>query len=466
MSIDNALRKNIPAMDLILHQPECKKWLKQYSAWLVKSMLRASLAEVRLHLGNTTAAGMSREQILAAVLQDAQARLEGLSRPSLRPVINATGIILHTGLGRAPLAAAALKNIETALQGYCNLEFDLTNGKRGERNSHVSELLCRISGAEDALAVNNNAAAVMLALNTFCAGREAIISRGQLVEIGGSFRIPEVMQKSGARMHEVGTTNKTRFDDYRRAISAKTGAIVVAHTSNYRVLGFTEEVELQKLADLAHEHNLPLIHDLGGGVLIDLRRFGLPYEPLVQDSLRAGADVVTFSGDKVLGGPQAGLIVGKKQHIARLHRNPLLRALRCDKLTFAVLEATLRLYLNETTALLANPTLAMLALKSSTIKKRAAELFSALDPAIVERYTIRVQTGKSQAGSGALPLEEMKSYALVLRPAAGRASTLAARLRAAVPPVIGYVQEEQVWLDLRTVFEEQIRDLAEILNQL
>ncbi len=456
----------IPSMDLLLQQPQTVQWLRQYTPELVKSVLREVQAELRKRLRAGRDEQKSKQQLLEDILRSTEEKLSELSQPHLRPVINATGIILHTNLGRAPLSQAAQEKVLTLMRGYCNLEIDLDSGKRGERNSHVVSLLCRLSSAEHGLVVNNNAAAVLLTLNSLCAGKEVIISRGQLIEIGGSFRMPDVMERSGAIMREVGTTNKTKLQDYRKAINEHTAAILVAHCSNYRVLGFTEEVELAELAQLAHSHKLPLIHDLGGGILLDLQRFNLPHEPTVQESLKAGADVVTFSGDKVLGGPQSGLIVGKKKYIERLYQNPLLRAIRCDKLTYAALEATLQLYLDEKSLMQHNRTLAMFSTQPQVLRNRAEQLAASLKPAIVKNFQVQICESWSQAGSGALPLEKIPSYALALQPHSGKVEPLAKKLRHADPPVIGYIQENRLYLDLRTVLEEELPLLIKVLNAL
>ena len=393
-------------------------------------------------------------------------RLEGEFAPTLKPVINATGIVLHTGLGRAPLSPAARDNVSRIMSGYCSLEIDLESGRRGERSLHVEHLLQKITGAEAARAVNNNAAAVFLALNTLSFAREAIISRGQLVEIGGSFRMPDVMDKSGVIMREVGTTNKTKLADYRSAISEKTGAIVVAHTSNYRVLGFTAEVALAELAQLAHDNGLPLLHDLGAGAVVDLRQYGLPYEPLVQDSLAAGADVVTFSGDKVLGGPQSGILVGKKEWIERIHQNPIMRAVRCGKLTYAALEATLRLFFQQGDLAQAHRALQRLTEPVPLLETRAKSLLSRLDSAAQRQLNAEVTESWAQTGSGALPLEKLPSRAVVCRPENVAVEQLAFSLRHADPPVLGYVREDALYLDMRTVEDEELDNLAAALNGL
>jgi L-seryl-tRNA(Ser) seleniumtransferase len=440
--------------------------IRRYSAPFIKNFLREELAAMRQELLGGRSGSSDREALLQELADRTTSRLAAFFSSPLQTVLNATGIILHTGLGRAPLPEAAREAVGKVASGYCSLELALEDGKRGERNEIISGLICALSGAEAAIVANNNAAAVLLALNTLCLNREAIISRGQLIEIGGSFRLPDVMEKSGAIMREIGTTNKTRLKDYEKAITPATGAIVVAHTSNYRVVGFTEEPELAEIIELAHRHDIPVIHDLGGGVLVDLRRFGLPYEPLVQDSLAAGADVVTFSGDKVLGGPQSGLLVGKSEFIRRIHANPLMRALRCDKMVFAALEATLRLYFEEATLLERHPTLAMLSEPASAVHLRAERLRQRLAPGVSEHFTITLCPSFAQAGSGALPLEKIPSHALLLVPHDGKTERWAARLRSGTPAVVGYIQENAIWLDLRTIRAADEDALAAALNSL
>jgi L-seryl-tRNA(Ser) seleniumtransferase len=303
--------------------------------------------------------------------------------------------------------------------------------------------------------VNNNAAAVFLTLNTFGSGKEAIISRGQLIEIGGSFRIPDVMQQSGSAMVEIGTTNKTHLRDYRKAISEKTGLICVVHPSNYRVKGFTADPELSAVVELAHEHGVPVLQDLGGGVLFDLQQFGLPYEPVVSESVAAGVDIVTFSGDKVLGGPQCGIIVGKAEHIDKIKTNPLMRTLRCDKLIFAVLESTLKTFLRQDDVLRENQVMRLLLLSDTELAERAHRLYERLSTAVKEKCDVSVATTAVQIGSGALPLEEIKSRAISLQPYAGGIAAFAKKLRAYDPPIIGYIREDRLFLDLRTIFEAE-----------
>ena len=457
----------LPSVDQLLAQPQSQAWIQRFSQPLVKEMLQQSLQEYRTRLAaDQTPALASRQAIVERVLEQVGEGIDRFVQPNLKPVINATGVILHTGLGRAPYARAARENVTRMMAGYCNLELDLTSGERGERNDAIAGLLCRLTGAEAAVMVNNNAAAVLLALNALCFGKEVIVSRGQLIEIGGSFRLPDVMKKSGAIMREVGTTNKTRLQDYQQAITKNTGALFVAHTSNYRVLGFTEEAELAELATMAHGQGIPLIHDLGGGVLLDLRQYQLPYEPLVQDSLAAGADVVTFSGDKVLGGPQAGLLVGKRTYIEQIHQDPMMRAVRCDKLVFAAMEATLRLYFTPDTLAEENRTLFMISEPVEQVQKRAQTLLNALTAAARGQWSVEVKETFGQIGSGALPLEKIPSWAVVLTPPLRKAGRLAQLLRESTPAIVGYVQDDRMFLDMRTVSDEEGRSMAAAVNQL
>jgi L-seryl-tRNA(Ser) seleniumtransferase len=458
----NVLRL-LPSMDHLLSQNDTMELMQRFSRGWVKQLLSGQLEMTRQRLLQTADEGLTREGLTREIIAGAAQEIQNTMRPSIRRVINATGIILHTGLGRAPYSRSAVKAANEVMSGFSNLEFDLESGERGERNDHISDVLCRLTGAEAAVMVNNNAAAVLLTLSALCFGKEVIVSRGQLIEIGGSFRLPDVMSKSGAVMREVGTTNKTRRQDYAKAINHNTAALFVAHTSNYRVLGFTEETDLADLAALAHEHQLPLIHDLGGGVLMDLRAFGLPYEPLVQDSVQAGADVISFSGDKILGGPQAGLIVGKKEYIQRIHSNPIMRAVRCDKLTFAAMDATLKLYLQEQSLFTDNKTLAMLVETPDKIRQRAEQIEQNIKPEIRRRYGITVQASVAQAGSGALPLEKLPSVAVVIVPPQGKATELAKKLRTASTAIVGYIKEDKVWLDARTIDQEEITTLVEVL---
>ena len=454
----------IPSVDFFLGLEACQRLEKDYSRQIVKDELKKAIETAKQNLAKDTASLPDLDEIIAFVLQETEKNIARALEPGLKPVINATGIVLHTGLGRAPLSAAARENLLRVMQGYANIELDLQSGKRGERNDHVNRLLCRLTGAEAAVVANNNAAAVLLALNSMAFGKEAVISRGQLIEIGGSFRLPDVMEKSGAIMREVGTTNKTKLGDYEKAINANTGVIVVEHTSNYRIMGFTHEVELAELVRLAHAKKIPVLHDLGGGVIVDLQQWGLPYEPLVQDSVKAGVDVVTFSGDKVMGGPQSGILVGKKKWIDRIHANPLMRAVRCDKLIFAALEATLKIFLREKSLIKEHDALRLLTEDVKVVREKAEKVVSLIDEETKTKLSIKIEDSFAQAGSGALPLAKIPSAAVVLTPENGKTEELAARLRTGNPPVVGYVKKEELYLDMRTVFPEQIDALARAIN--
>jgi L-seryl-tRNA(Ser) seleniumtransferase len=370
-----------------------------------------------------------------------QAELERTRRPRLRRVLNATGVIVHTNLGRAPLAQEALARVAEVARGYSNLEYDLTAGARGSRQDHVADILRRLTGAEAALVVNNNAAAVLLALAALAEGREVLVSRGELIEIGDGFRIPDVLARSGARLREVGTTNRTRAADYENAIGDETALILRVHQSNFRVVGFTELPPLRRLAQVAQSHNLPLVDDLGSGVLQPSDTLSLGDEPSARESLAAGADLVTFSGDKLLGGPQAGIVVGRADLVERLRRHPLQRALRADKLTLAALEGTLALYLDAPERI---PVLRML--RDDGVRARAERLAS-LTGGMVEETVARV-------GGGALPLAELPSFACALE------EELAAPLRATEPPVVGIVRDGKLLLDCRTLADDDVDDVA------
>jgi L-seryl-tRNA(Ser) seleniumtransferase len=456
----------IPSIDFLLNHEKAKKLASRYSRPVVKKICHELVARLRQEVRTgKTGEDMSKERAAEFILSTAAGELRRLSEPSLKPVINATGIILHTGLGRAPLSAAARIHVAEVMKGYADLEIDLRTGKRGERTDHVAELLCRLTGAEAAAVVNNNAAAVLLVLNTICFAREAVISRGQLIEIGGSFRLPQVMEKSGVVMREVGTTNKTRIADYRDAIGEKTGAVIVAHTSNYRVLGFTADVPLKDLVELAHSRALPLYHDLGGGVVVDLQTFGLPYEPLVQDSLAAGVDIVSFSGDKVLGGPQCGIILGSEEWIRRIHANPLMRAVRCGKLTYAALESTLQLFFRQKTFIREHRTMRMLTESVKKVESRVKKTIKKLGPRVEEVFDIACEPCFGQTGSGTLPLEKIPSRALTLVPKSGDTENLARTFLRNDPPVIGYINREKFFLDFRTVGDEELEELAVAINR-
>jgi L-seryl-tRNA(Ser) seleniumtransferase len=374
--------------------------------------------------------------------EDLRAELAAARRPALRRVVNATGVIAHTNLGRAPLALEALERVHEVARGYSNLEYDLEGGGRGSRQAHVAGILRRLTGAEAALVVNNNAAAVMLALAALAEGREVLVSRGELIEIGDGFRIPEVLSRSGARLVEVGTTNRTRASDYEEAISAETALLLRVHQSNFRVVGFTEQPRLHELAEVARRRGLPLVDDLGSGALVDVSD-----EPTARESLAAGADLVCFSGDKLLGGPQAGIVVGRGEFVERLRRHPLQRALRADKLTIAALEGTLGLYLDAPHRI---PVLRMLRDDAEAVRRRAVRLASLVGGEVEETV--------ARAGGGALPLADLPSYACAAE------EELAARLRAADPPVVAVVRDGRTLLDCRAIADDEVDEVARAIR--
>ncbi len=374
----------------------------------------------------------------------------------LKRIVNATGIVVHTNLGRSLLSPAVMKNLAVIASSYSNLEFDLIAGRRGSRYSAVEEILCELSGAEAALIVNNNAAATLLCLDTLAKGREVIVSRGELVEIGGSYRIPDVMAKSGAVLKEVGTTNRTHPRDYESAIGEQTGLLLKVHTSNYSIVGFTAAVSLPDLVAIGRRHDLPVMDDLGSGTLVDFSRYGLINEPTVQESLAAGAEVVTFSGDKLLGGPQAGIILGSKRHIDRIKANSLTRALRIDKMTLAALEATLQLYRDERQAVNQIPTLRMLTLPLSVIHGRAAELKSRLERLAGEGLKVELLDFSSKAGGGSLPMLDLPSRCLGVAVEGTSANAVERWMRNNTPPIIGRIENDRFIMDPRTLQEEEL----------
>lgn len=384
-------------------------------------------------------------------------------RPQLTRVINATGVVLHTNLGRAPLAPEALAFAQEIAAGYANLEFDLDSGERGSRYAHVEALLCRLTGAEAALVVNNCAAAVLLSLMGLAQGGEVLVSRGELIEIGGSFRMPDVIAQSGARLVEVGATNKTRLSDYADAINENTRMILKSHPSNYRIVGFTAQPERAALAQLARERGLAFVEDLGSGTLVDLRAYGLPHEPTVQECLQAGAGIVTFSGDKLLGGPQAGILLGSKDQIARLKKHPLLRALRIDKLSLAALEATLRLYETGSPPEQHVPVLRMLAETRPVIARRARRLLTALKS--VDGIECWSESGVSYAGGGSLPETALPTCVVKLRAHKHSSDRLARALRRQQPALVGRIADDAFVIDLRTVLPDEVKEIAELVRK-
>ncbi len=446
----NEILRRLPAVDQVLKWPEIRDILEKHPRKLVLSAIRESLDARRksiLEMLDAPESGIDAKSILSDILN----RLERLSRFTLVPVVNATGIIVHTNLGRSLLAEEALARLQIISSSYSNLEYDLSKGQRGSRYVHAEDILCELTGAEAALVVNNNAGAVLLVLNTLARGKEVIVSRGQLVEIGGAFRIPDVMERSGARLRDVGCTNRTHLRDYEEAINENTALLMKVHNSNYMIVGFTKEVPLPDLVDLAHRHNLLAVEDLGSGSFIDLSQYGLRKEPTAQEAIKSGVDVVTFSGDKLLGGPQAGIILGKKDLIARFKKNPLTRALRIDKLTLAALEATLRLYRDPDTALDRIPTLKMITAPMEELTVRAERLKNLLREVASGEFDFEVENNFSQVGGGALPGQNIPTRVVAITSKKYNASRIEKTLRSFDPPIIGRIEHDTYLLDVRTM---------------
>lgn len=444
--MNKGLLRKLPKIDELLLNEEVNKNIEEYGRNLVLDTLRESIDAVRKQILNGEIEDFQLEEVVSLY----KSLLNRKLRPHLTKVINGAGIVIHTNLGRSLLCEDAVKAVEMVSKSYNNLEYDLEKGARGSRYSHIEDLLKKITGAEGALVVNNNAAAVMLVLNTLCENKEAIVSRGQLVEIGGSFRIPEVMKFSRAELVEVGTTNRTHLYDYENNITENTGVLLKVHTSNFKVLGFTEEVPLEELVELGHKNSIPVIEDIGSGVLVDLSKYGFIYEPTVQHSIKKGADVVTFSGDKMLGGPQAGIIVGKKEYIEKIKKNQITRALRIDKMTLAALEATLRCYLDEEEAIKKVPTLNMMLKPSEEIKRDADRLRRKLQNAS-KAFTFKVGEVRSMVGGGSMPTETMGTYVVKVTSSKYSDKEIENYLRGYETPIIVRVYNGEVLIDVRTL---------------
>ena len=445
-------KSGLPSVDAVLRTALAATLVERFGRPATVAAIRDSVAAARAEPGDVA---LGADAAATAALGVLEARYQ----PQLKPVFNLTGIVLHTNLGRARLAEEAIAAATIAMREAVALELDLTTGRRGERDDHVRYLLRELTGAEDATVVNNNAAAVLLVLNTLAKARGTLVSRGELIEIGGAFRMPEIMSRAGTKLVEVGTTNRTHLRDYEDALGPKTGLVLKVHTSNYRVQGFTASVSTRELGALAGTHGVPLVEDLGSGTLLDLERFGLPREPTVRDAIAAGADLVTFSGDKLLGGPQAGFIVGRAELVERLNRNPLKRALRIDKIRLAAIEATLKLYRDPERLAARLPTLRALSRKVEDIDACARRLAPLVAACLGGDYEVGIIACASEVGSGAVPVETLPSAGLALRPAARRSghalNRLAAALRRLPTPVIGRVAGDALLLDLRCLDEEQ-----------
>ena len=454
--------RQLSSVDEVLQLPAVQVLVESYPRSVVVEAVRTIIDEIRQTILSASDAAelgelsLEPEHLVPLVSE----LVERSMSPQLRRVINATGVVIHTNLGRSILNAAAVEAIAEVAKSYSNLEFDLKKGERGSRHMHIEDLICTITGAEAGMVVNNNAGAVLLALSAVAEGKEVIASRGELVEIGGSFRIPDVMRQSGAALREVGTTNKTYIADYEENITADTMLLLKVHTSNFKVLGFTAEASLEEMVALAKEREIFVMHDLGSGVLIDLGKFGITYEPTVQDSVRAGVDIITFSGDKLLGGPQGGIIIGNRDLISRMKKHPLARALRVDKMTLAGLEATLRFYLDPDRAVKEIPTLSMIIASQSDLEDKAKSLAAKLKEES-GNYSIEVEKDISMVGGGALPVEKLPTWVVAVTSTEFSAAELERKLRNFSPPIVVRIKEDKILLDVRTILPEDFDDIAQ-----
>jgi L-seryl-tRNA(Ser) seleniumtransferase len=457
----------VPSVDSILRLDEIIVLLEQYGRSLVTDGTRKVIDDIRNHIFDDPNQA-SHRLLERSIVDEIKQYVEVESRSSLQAVFNLTGTVLHTNLGRAVMSDEAVEAMVRVSTNSSNIEYDLVSGKRGDRDCHLEGLLCKLTGAEAATVVNNNAAAVLLVLNTLGQRKEVLVSRGELVEIGGSFRIPDIMARAGCRLVEVGTTNRTHQADFRNAVTSKTACLMKVHTSNYVVQGFTKEVTTMEMSEVALSHNLPVIEDLGSGTLIDLKKFGLPYEPMVQDAIRNGVDIVMFSGDKLLGGPQAGLILGRKDLIGKIKKNPMKRALRLDKVTIAALIATLQLYLDPDKVVARLPTLRLLSRKPDTIEDIAERVIRPLSSVLGNKVCVKKIVCQSQIGSGSLPVGRLASFAISISPlkrkSGGKLKKYSAAFRALPIPVIGRIQDDAFVLDMRCLedvegFIAQLGDL-------
>ncbi len=460
----NLLYRSIPKVDILLEKEEIQNAIEEYGREIVMEAIRKEMEGLRAYIGTCEDEEAALDKI-ESLTEQILRYVKKVNTPNMRMVINGTGTILHTNLGRAPISQEHMAKLSNIVTGYSNLEYNLEAGKRGERYSHFEELLCRLTGAEAAMAVNNNAAAVMLILSSMAKGGEVVVSRGELVEIGGKFRIPDVMEQSGATLVEVGTTNKTHYSDYEDAITEDTKALLKVHTSNYRIVGFTDTVTIADLAPLAKERELPLIEDLGSGVLVDLSKYGLTYEPTVQDSIKSGADVVCFSGDKLLGGPQAGIIIGKKKYIDMMKKNQLTRALRIDKFTATALELVLQEYLSEEKAIQNIPVLRMIHETKEEVTARARSLKNMLNRAGLDA-DFGLEECESQIGGGSLPLERIPSMAVTVKPHNISVPKLEEEMRHLEVPIIPRTANDTIYLDVRTIESRWFKQIVQMMGEL
>ncbi|MBK5242758.1 MAG: L-seryl-tRNA(Sec) selenium transferase [Clostridium sp.] len=455
------LLRNLPKIDELLQEESIKEQLGNNIRGLVVDSIRETIESYRNAILKNEIESFTKEQVII----DSIKLLNKKNSPKLKKVINATGIVVHTNLGRSLLSKNAIEQVINVSGNYNNLEYDIEKGKRGSRYSHIEDILIKTTGAEAAMVVNNNAAAVMLVLDTLCREKEAIVSRGQLVEIGGSFRVPEIMKFSGAKLVEVGTTNRTHLYDYADNITENTGVMLKIHTSNFKIMGFTQEVSIEELVKLGNEKGIPVVEDIGSGVLIDYVKYGLQYEPTVQESIRKGLDVVTFSGDKMLGGPQAGIIVGKAKYIDKMKKNQLTRALRIDKMTLAALEGTLVHYLEEAEAIKNIPTLMMLLCPITELKKRAQKLKRKLQNKR-SKFTFMIDVDYSMVGGGSMPTEKMETYVIKVKSDIFTAQQIEERLRMNKVAIIVRINNNEVLMDLRTLFQEDYEIITEAFSEM
>jgi len=454
--MNKELLRKLPKIDELLKLQSVNKLIEENSRTIVLESLREAIEFYRNGILKGNVDSLNTEQVLDFAVHT----LESKNKMHLERVINATGTVIHTNLGRSLLGKKAIENVITVAGSYNNLEYDIESGKRGSRYSHIEEIIKKVTGAEAAMVVNNNAAAIMLVLDTLAKEKEVIVSRGELVEIGGSFRIPEVMKFSGAKLVEIGTTNRTHLYDYENNIRENTGVLLKVHTSNFKVLGFTEGVSLEQLVELGEKNEIPVVEDIGSGVLIDFGKYGFTYEPTVQDSIKKGIDVVTFSGDKMLGGPQAGIIVGKKKYIDRMKKNQLTRALRVDKMTLAALEGTLKYYIDEKEAIDNIPSLNMILMPKEEVKKKCTLLKRKLQSK-TQDFKFYIDKGESMVGGGSMPTEKIETYVVKVTSEKFSPEDMEKKLRLGETPLIARVYNDELVLDGRTLFKEDFDEIVQ-----